>query len=403
MAAQPQTLKHLDRALALLQERRAEDALQELLEAWRAMRAPEIAELISTLSDRLTKTRAALDTRSLNEGLTRWLAISRQDDPADLGRLLDAYEVAAKKQIHTRFLVPRLDEILRRGDDPRVVLPLVRTLDVLPLVSHATQIAHRVFRGLLVANDPRAIPVLAERISNWRAMNHPPEQFGGKVRVYVLVRGAEALEKLVARHRDGAPQLADEARPVLEAIAAALASLPKELVTREVDPTKRSVEELFAAVYQNPDDDELRDVLADALQLRQDPRGEFIALQMARHRAQHDPGPSSREETLLRKHRKQWLGPLAGSVHPKEHVFRRGFLDECHVRFRNAAHARAEGHHVEWATVRTLEFCEGTHELVTPAMRSLRSLGGAITDATLASDCSSRPLHVTELSVQLDD
>jgi uncharacterized protein (TIGR02996 family) len=279
----------------------------------------------------------------------------------------------------------------------------VRTLDVLPLVSHATQIAHRVFRGLLVANDPRAIPVLAERISNWRAMNHPPEQFGGKVRVYVLVRGAEALEKLVARHRDGAPQLADEARPVLEAIAAALASLPKELVTREVDPTKRSVEELFAAVYQNPDDDELRDVLADALQLRQDPRGEFIALQMARHRAQHDPGPSSREETLLRKHRKQWLGPLAGSVHPKEHVFRRGFLDECHVRFRNAAHARAEGHHVEWATVRTLEFCEGTHELVTPAMRSLRSLGGAITDATLASDCSSRPLHVTELSVQLDD
>lgn len=141
----------------------------------------------------------------------------------------------------------------------------------------------------------------------------------------------------------------------------------------------------------------------DALQLRQDPRGEFIALQMARHRAQPDPGPSRREQALLRKYRRQWLGPLAGAVHPKEHVFRRGFLDECHVRFRNAAHARAEAHHVEWATVRMLEFCEGTHELVTPAMRSIRSLRGAITDATLASDCSSRPLHLTELSVQLDD
>jgi uncharacterized protein (TIGR02996 family) len=408
MAAQPQTLKHLDRALALLQERRAEDALQELLEAWRAMRAPEIAELISTLSDRLAKTRAPLDTRSLNEGLTRWLAISRQDDPADLGRLLDAYEVAAKKQIHTRFLVPRLDEILRRGDDPRVVLPLVRTLDVLPLVSHATQIAHRVFRGLLIADDPRAIPLLAGRLSSWRDMTIPPHQYGDPVRVYVLERGGEALEKLRTRHPDGAPRLAEGAVANLEALAVTIGSLRKDLVPRAVDPTKRSVEELFAAVYQSPDDDELRDVLADALQLRQDPRGEFIALQMARLRAQPDPGPSSREEALLRKHRKQWLGLLAGSVHPKEHVFRRGFLDECHVRFRNAAHARAEANHPEWATVRAIQFHKGTthedqwspHAVVTPAMRSLRSVRG-VAEPCLTALCASRPPHLKELWVEL--
>src|SRR5262249_3119312 len=69
-----------------------------------------------------------------------------------------------------------------------------------------------------------------------------------------------------------------------------------------------TIESLYAEVYANPNDDAPRVVLADALLERNDPRGEFITLQLARGR---EGEPSARELELLKKYRKQWLGPLA--------------------------------------------------------------------------------------------
>jgi uncharacterized protein (TIGR02996 family) len=393
-------MEHLQEALAHLRSRRAEDALERLLEAWRARRAPEIAELVSALSARVAKTRPRLTTKSLHEGLTQWLERARLDDPADLGPLLEAYEAAAKKQVHTRYLVPRLDEIVRRGNDPRVVLPLVRTLDVLSSVSHSTQVAYRVFQGLLVADDARAIAHLSERLASFRQLKVDENAYGSTVRTYVLERGTVALEKLRKRHPEGAPDAPEGSKVTLEAIASEIEALPKDLVPRSLDTSKKGVEELLAEVFEHPDDDDLRLVLADALQLRQDPRGELIALQIARHRTQPQPPPSAREVALLRRHRKDWLGPLVTAVRPAEAVFARGFLETCQVRFKNAQHARADGDHREWATVRSVSFVN--HARVTPAMRSLRSVIG-LGHAGLLALCAAPPPHLSQLQVELLD
>ncbi|MBA2541405.1 MAG: TIGR02996 domain-containing protein [Deltaproteobacteria bacterium] len=55
----------------------------------------------------------------------------------------------------------------------------------------------------------------------------------------------------------------------------------------------KNAAELFAAVYASPDDDGPRSVLADLLQEQGDPRGEFIALQLAR---EEDPARESAAE-----------------------------------------------------------------------------------------------------------
>src|SRR5262249_46385768 len=65
-------------------------------------------------------------------------------------------------------------------------------------------------------------------------------------------------------------------------------------------------DELLAAVYAAPFDDGPRAVLADYLLERNDPRGEFIALQLKRG----DKAPSQRERELLRTAGRTWFDGL---------------------------------------------------------------------------------------------
>ena len=83
--------------------------------------------------------------------------------------------------------------------------------------------------------------------------------------------------------------------------------------------TGKTLSELLAAVHADPFDLAARAVYADALQDAGDPRGEFIALQLAGKATQ-------REKTLLKDHRKRWLGPLAKLVSNSSTRFENGFL-----------------------------------------------------------------------------
>jgi len=74
-------------------------------------------------------------------------------------------------------------------------------------------------------------------------------------------------------------------------------------------------DDLFAAVYAEPDSDEPRVVLADYLIEQGDPRGEFIAKQLA--------GDDAGAEALLATHGRVWLGSLRPFTHRAQ--FRRGF------------------------------------------------------------------------------
>lgn len=87
-----------------------------------------------------------------------------------------------------------------------------------------------------------------------------------------------------------------------------------------------SESELLAAVYQRPQEDGPRAVYADFLSERQDPRGEFIALQLQSAAHSVSAKHLGREQRLLRRHVGGWLGPLAPLMLRRRVVFRRGFL-----------------------------------------------------------------------------
>jgi uncharacterized protein (TIGR02996 family) len=74
-------------------------------------------------------------------------------------------------------------------------------------------------------------------------------------------------------------------------------------------------DELFAAVYAEPDSDEPRIVLADYLMQEGDPRGDFIAKQLS--------GDDAGAEALLASHGAEWLGSLRPFTRRAQ--FRRGF------------------------------------------------------------------------------
>jgi uncharacterized protein (TIGR02996 family) len=85
--------------------------------------------------------------------------------------------------------------------------------------------------------------------------------------------------------------------------------------------------EALAAIYADPARDEPRSVYADWLVERGDPRGEFIALQLARKSGP----PTKREKELEWLHGRSWLGPLAGKVDPGSVRFERGFVASASV------------------------------------------------------------------------
>lgn len=97
---------------------------------------------------------------------------------------------------------------------------------------------------------------------------------------------------------------------------------------RDDDPTQ-----LLEAVLESPESDEPRQVYADVLQERGDPRGEFIAVQMELARVDlQEPRRlelQAREVSLLSQHGPRWLGTL--STNAVTVSFARGFIDALTV------------------------------------------------------------------------
>jgi len=132
---------------------------------------------------------------------------------------------------------------------------------------------------------------------------------------------------------------------------------------------------LLAAIYSDPDADEPRLVYMDWLIERGDPRGEFIALQMARHRSESGElrrKEARREAQLQEEHLDRWLGEVAPYVsrrYPGWPRFSRGFLDAVAIACpRPLAPALAE--HPMFSTV--TELSGECRAIIRPALRMLR-------------------------------
>src|SRR5262249_59488889 len=97
-----------------------------------------------------------------------------------------------------------------------------------------------------------------------------------------------------------------------------------------VEELRMSLEQGFLqAMIENADDDGVRLILADWLEERGDPRGEFIRIQVDRARPSLDELRQTmnerRESELLRAHEKEWVAPLRPWV--REWRFVRGFVE----------------------------------------------------------------------------
>lgn len=152
------------------------------------------------------------------------------------------------------------------------------------------------------------------------------------------------------------------------------------------DPRARALYELVCAA---PDDDQPRRVLADYLQERGDPRGELIALALA--------GEDTDE--LVATHGRRWLHPLADVLPATTWRFERGFLARADVYAPTAAAAARVRGAPTWGTVRALRIHGRSHDVLDPAMVSLREVGpvDAAGIATLAR--APRPWAIETLEI----
>ncbi len=128
---------------------------------------------------------------------------------------------------------------------------------------------------------------------------------------------------------------------------AALLDEAAKLPTHTVD-----LEALWKGFWEDPRDEGRRAVLADALQSTGDPRGEFIALQVAIDEGRADASAEKRAKALLDQHIDSWSGGLP-AVERASREFRRGFL--VAVSFKpDSEHLPQSLERNEWRTIERL-------------------------------------------------
>ncbi|MBX3162711.1 MAG: TIGR02996 domain-containing protein [Deltaproteobacteria bacterium] len=147
---------------------------------------------------------------------------------------------------------------------------------------------------------------------------------------------------------------------------------------------------LLEAIVAEPDADGPRAVYADHLQQRGDPRGELIALQLARSAG---GAPTARERALWSQHAPAWLGPVFAALYPSSIVVERGFLAAGRVVAGPLATASIGD--PRWGTVVELA-CDDAQLITHPCLRSLRRLSAA-PDVLARIARGKDPLPVEEL------
>jgi uncharacterized protein (TIGR02996 family) len=129
---------------------------------------------------------------------------------------------------------------------------------------------------------------------------------------------------------------------------------------------------LFDAIVERPGDDAPRQVLADALMERGDPRGEFIAVQLRMARGGATRNDARREHELFSEHGAAWLRELPGVTRALR-GFHRGFPVRLELRPRGQGLASPT-----WRTVERLDV-QATgrgEELTAPALGRLELVTG---------------------------
>ncbi|MFY2559004.1 TIGR02996 domain-containing protein [Corallococcus terminator] len=282
----------LGRAEEALARREDDAALTHLLEAWKECRAEPVIALIQRLSDHLA---AGLP---FFEVPVRWLLEDVRRHPTDLPRVLGALRERAASLSRCAFSTD-LDRLRRWWPaDPRII-PLLLTLVRLPGAETPGELKMlcSLFMYVGAPYDLEPLRALKARL---------PSTQGEEVERFDLVL------RLGARW----------VPPVLDAETLARCDALKEVIEARVEharPSAATREALFARVYDAPEEDSARLVLADQLLEQGDPLGEFIMLQ-------HAKAPDEeRIARLLAANRERWEAPLGPYIERGYTRFERGF------------------------------------------------------------------------------
>lgn len=373
-----------------------EGALEALLRAWRETREPRVAELVERVSADVTAARPAIAAKSVKERTAAVVALAKRKNPRDLGRILEAPWPGRWQDA-----LPVLEALRAFPADPRLAVALAR---VVAEGAYDTWTSHRFYEPLLARvaslGDARAVPILEEQRNRQRS-TYWGQGTGPAIE--------QAIERLRARPREALSAPSERALAALEARFAH---------ERRAEAAKaRGEAEFVADILARPDDLALRQVFADFLTERGDPRGEHIALGLARREGRADEKMLRREAALAKKHGPSWAGPLDALFSKDGRIYDLGFLAEGTLELVSPrTYGRIEAlpdtlHDPGLATLRALAL--GGREasdadvvariLALPALAGVRALRGLGTEAlTVLGSARPRPA-VEELDAQVGD
>ncbi len=338
--------------------------LTRLLVRWRAARLERTSALIHRVGELVDFTPPPLPKKSKRAAVAEWLDATQREGPATLSaRLTQLVPWLAEASAASTW--PLFEALVARPADPRLATLAARALtrDVQVDLKSA-RLARRLLNCVERHGD----------VGHWRAL----ELMSRRV---LSGDGRGRFERLLKAGLDARP----EGPELSDGECAALVTQKWEVGVAEVAP------DLFAHVYEAPADRARRQVLADALQEAGEPRGEFIALQLAQE-------GEARQQALLKAHRKAWLGPFASSVEAAGCHFEGGFVSELAFKPLRATKFNTFARAPEWATVRRVR---GRLPWLTAQMKSLEDAGNLDGDALRAYHRAALRLPLTTLLVDL--
>ncbi|MEP6866463.1 MAG: TIGR02996 domain-containing protein [Deltaproteobacteria bacterium] len=310
-----------------------EEMLPHLLDAWREYEAPAIADLIDVATARALAGRAPIEeAATLDARQQQWLELAAAADPANVPWLIE-------RTFTTRIAltVARLNALWKLPRDPRIASGLLALTSRAGLLARSS-LWTRLLRIVRNQNDLRSIATIEARLAQFAAAT------------VAKTESESALASKLAQTRLMlAARILVPPAPRDELFTKLGARLADPDAARAVTVAK-TAEDFYAEIWAKPNDDGPREVFADWLIEQGDPRGELIALQIARARGTAGPDGIKRERKLLAEHARTWLGALSPVV--KNVVFERGFLGRAEIMWRRLAERPELMTHPAWATVR---------------------------------------------------
>ncbi|MEZ4302482.1 MAG: hypothetical protein R3B70_46570 [Polyangiaceae bacterium] len=347
-----------------------------LLEAWRACRSTDVAELLDALLYRHRLWRPARLTHDA------WIAIGRRRDARSLPLLLDTlfsrhpgpddlpdgggHDGNGSLAAHVVNVLERIQCLKWWEEEPRMTPRLASAM--VDLNRYRRQSVWTALANLLISHrDPRSIAVGIRMTEAGYAVRDPMFNTIG------LKQGLDLTHALKQRFSAGVPTTL--------AVPMKHRAVWQAMVERITRPLPRLDDTLSIAAH--PHDIEHRRALAARMHERGDPRGRFIQLQIRKSTSGLTPEEHHEEQALGRTYAWDWLGPLADVVDVENCQFELGYPARLTVWTSNPVALRNVIGRPEWATVREIQWggdpcrpeSEPPAELVRhPVMRSLESV-----------------------------